>query len=204
MKIAAVTILLLTFYAASGQEFSSRLWHEGWLVTMSGDTLKGEIKYDMPTNAVQLLVTVKNQRKILTYSSKKVMYFRIFDKLLKDYRQFYSIPYKIRSDYKAPVIFDVLYEGPMTLLTRERIVVENDPYQSFTYGAGVASIERLVFTYYFVDKSGKIVLYEGGKGEIFEIFSKHEDKVREYIRENRLQVDEMRDLVRITAFYNSL
>lgn len=186
------------------QEFSSRIWHEGYIVTIERDTISGDIKYDMPTNSVQVLATLGGKKKILTYSSKKLMYFKIFDAHLKDYRQFYSIPYNLRSDYKAPVLFEVLYEGPMTLLLRERIVLETDPYQSFTYGGGTATTERLLFTYYFVDRSGKIVLYEGQKDEIYEILKKHEGKVREYVRKNKLRTDQMRDLVRITAFYNSL
>ncbi|MFY0628562.1 MAG: hypothetical protein JXR07_19855 [Reichenbachiella sp.] len=203
--IFLVVLLGLNTTEVFSQEFSSRLWHSGWVVTMDRDTLRGEINYDIPTNSVQVMVTRQRQKKILTFSSKKLMYFQIFDATLNNYRQFYSIPYQIRSDFKAPILFEILYEGPLTLMLRERIVVESDPYQTFTsVGSSAGSIERLEYTYYFIDTKGKITFYEGGKGEIYEIFKKNSDKVKEYIKKNKLSVEDMRDLVRITAFYNSL
>ena len=197
-------VFLFIFQISYSQDFSARMWHSGWLVTMEGDTLRGDIKYDMPNNAVQIIVEKQKQKKVFTFSSKKLMYFQIFDNNLKNYRQFYSIPYRIRRDYRAPVLFEVLYEGRLTLLLRERIVIENDPYQSYMYAGTSSTTERLVFTYYFVDRTGKIILYEGQKGEIYEIFAKHAEAVRKYVKDNKLKLDDMRDLVRVTAFYNSL
>jgi len=193
----AILLTFSTIDAVFGQEFSSRMWHVGWMVTTEQDTLRGPIKYDMVNNAVQIVV----ENKMYTFSSKKIIYFEIFDNNLKNYRHFYAIPYNIRPDYKAPILFEILYEGPTTLLLRERIVIET---RSDYYSGIQTSYERLVFSYYFVDQTAKIVLFEGQKGEIYGILKKNPEKLKEYIKENKLKTDEMGDLVRITAFYNSL
>ncbi len=204
MKYLITSILIVLMCRVEAQDFSARLWHTGWLVTLERDTLFGDIKYDFDHNAVQIIVEKNKQQRVQTYSSKKLMYFKIFDANLNNYRQFYSIPYRRRRDYQAPELFEVLYEGRMTLLKRERIVIENDPMQSYMYAGASSSFERLVFTYFFVDRTGKITMYEGRKGEIYEIFSKHDEAVRKYVKDNKLRLDDIRDLVRVTAFYNSL
>lgn len=200
-NLVILTILLIGSKAFS-QEFSSRIFHKGWLVTTDQDTLKGDLMYDMESNAVQII----NEDKIVkTYSSKKVIFFEIFDRVVKSYRQFYSIPYVMQSNYKAPIIFEVLYEGKTTLLVREKIVTTTQPdSQSYYNQPGGGSRETLSFSYFFVDKTGNMTAYMGRKNELFEIFEKNAEQLKKYIKSNKLQINEMRDLVRITAFYNSL
>ncbi|WP_420580985.1 hypothetical protein [Reichenbachiella sp.] len=177
------------------------MFHKGWLVTEDQDTVKGDVKYDMETNAVQ--VVVENE-KVKTFSSKKILYFEIYDNVLKTYRQFYSIPYQVESNYKIPIIFEVLYEGQTSLLVREKIVMTTDPYSQAYFNGPAGSSEKLSFTYYFVDTKGNMKMYKGKKNHLFEILDKNTDQVREYVKVNKLKTDEMRDIVRITAFYNSL
>lgn len=185
------------------QDFSSRMFHKGWLVTEDQDTVRGDIKYDLENNAVQVMVS---KRKVNTYSSKKILYFEIFDTILKTYRQFYAIPYQIEINYKAPILFEVLYEGKTSLLVREKIVTTTDPYSQsyFDRVGGGATQEKLSFVYYFVDTKGKMQMYNGKKNYLFEILNQNTDQVKKYIKSNKLKTDQMRDLVRITAFYNSL
>lgn len=195
------SLLCILGLSCFAQEFSSRLFHQGWLVTEDQDTVRGDIKYDMETNAVQVVI---DKEKVNTYSSKKILYFEIFDNLLKTYRQFYAIPYQVESNYKVPILFEVLYEGKTSLLVREKIVMTTDPYSQAYFNGPAASSEKLSFTYYFVDTEGNMTMYNGKKNHLFEILEDNSDQVKEYVKANRLKTDEMRDIVRITAFYNSL
>ncbi|WP_143519989.1 hypothetical protein [Reichenbachiella sp. 5M10] len=200
MLICISLFLLLT--ETKAQEFSSRVWHKGWLVTLDGDTLRGELKYDMETNTVQVL---DPSQKVNTLNSKRILYFEFFDSILKNYRQFYAIPYEVRTDFRAPILFEVLYEGPTTLLCREKIVMEAEAYsQGYYYSGAMPMHEQLALTYYFAFRTGEIVQYSGKKADLFMILDLHGDQVKEYIRKNRLSVSEVRDLIRIVAFYNSL
>lgn len=201
-KIAIFAALILCSNLLCAQDFPSRIWHEGLIVTNEEDTLKGSVKYNMETDIVQLLV---DEARVKTFNSKKVLYFEIFDNTMGSFRQFYSIPFQIRSDYKAPTFFEVLYEGRVTLLVKEKIAIDTDPYgQAAFYGTTTTSRERLDYTYYFVDVKGKMQEYRGRKNDLYEILVKNVDLVKDYIKSNNLKTDKMRDLVRITAFYNSL
>ena len=182
-----------------GQEFSSDLFHEGFLVTTKKDTLRGALKYDMQQNIVHMI----DQGKIKTYSSQKIFYFEIFDVTVDNYRQFYALPYKVGMSYKIPILFELQYEGPLSLLTREAIIQETVPSTGTYWGGGYTQL-RLVYTYFFVNKKGEITLFTGRKKELMELMKDKSKYLKEYIKEYKLQVDEIQDLIRITAFYNSI
>lgn len=191
--------LLFAVVFATAQEFSSEVWHDGFLVTNDSDTLRGLIKYDMEANIVQV---IQNQV-VKTYSSHKVFYFEIYDKIVSSYRQFYSIPYNVNYNYKIPIIFEVLYEGPLSLMAREAIVQENVSNNS-AYWGGSFLMDVVSYTYYFLDKEGNMDVFTGKKADLLEIMSKHSRDVKDFIKQNKLKTDEIRDLIRITAFYNSI
>lgn len=180
-------------------QLSAELWHDGYLVTTDQDTLRGLIKYNMETNIVELIQN-KNQ---LAFSSHKVFYFEIFDSVLKNYRQFYSIPYQVNYDYKIPIIFELIYEGPLSLLTRESVIKENVTNSS-SYWGGSYVRERVSYAFYFLDKKGNIQYYTGKKNDIYMIMAKKASEIKTFIKKNKLQTDELKDLIRITAFYNSI
>lgn len=182
------------------QEFSSQVFHDGYLVTTDGDTLRGALKYDMETNIVQM----QEHRLVKTYSSHKIFYFEIFDKIVGNYRQFYSIPYNVNYDYQVPILFEVLYEGPVSLLSREAIVQQTVSSNASYWGGGSYVRNIVSYTFYFLDKEGHIDMYTGKKAQLYHIMSKQESKVKDFIKQNHLNVDDVRDLIRITAFYNSL
>lgn len=199
-RLTLIFTLIVLGQLAAAQSFPSQMWHEGWMVTSEQDTLKGNIKYDMTADAVQIQVGDVMK----TYSSRKMLFFEIFDESVENYRQFYSLAYAINYDYKVPILFEVLYEGPLTLLVREAIVEETIP-QMQTYAMGAYNTrQRLAYTYYFLDRKGNITLYNGKKSELADLMGNKMVSVREFIKDNKLKTDRMRDLVRITAFYNSL
>ncbi len=79
-----------------------------------------------------------------------------------------------------------------------------DPYSQAYFNGTTATSEKLSFTYYFVDTQGNMEMYNGKKNHLFEILEENSDQVKVYVKDNKLKTDEMRDIVRITAFYNSL
>lgn len=199
-RVFFLVFFTVLFYTARAQEFSKEVWHDGFLVTTSEDTIRGLIKYDMEANIVQL---IKNNV-VKTFSSHKVFYLEIYDKVVQNYRQFYSIPYSVNFDYKIPIIFEVLYEGPLSLLSREALVQEtysnNGPYWS----GGTYVRDRMAYTYFFLDAKGNITRYTGKRNDLLIIMARKSRQVKEFIKKNKLKTDEVRDLIRITAFYNSI
>ncbi len=197
MRSFVILFLVLSCFLSRAQ-LSTDVWHDGFLVTSKGDTLRGKIKYDMDNNTIQFY----NKTVIRTLSSYQVIYFNIFDEVLDNYRQFYSIPYRLKTDYETPIIFELLYEGNLSLMAREAIVQETVPVGTSVY-SGIRR-DRLSQTFFFVDKKGKITPYSGKKGKLLDIMRDKSDRVKDYIRQNRLRSNTAPDLVRITAFYNSI
>lgn len=195
-------VLFLSCTITNAQDFPSRVWHEGRVITTKQDTIRGNVMYNLETNTIQVQIS---KSMLKSFSSKKVFFFEIYDKGVNNFRQFYSIPYQVSQNYKTPIFFEVLYEGALTLLVRERVVLERDPYAPTYNGAANTTRERLAYTYYFVNKKGEMKEYSSGKkNDLYMILVKNTDAVKKFVKTNRLKVDRMRDLVRITAFYNSI
>ncbi|MFT6867671.1 MAG: hypothetical protein ACJA08_002515 [Cyclobacteriaceae bacterium] len=191
--------LLLFAIVCRAQNFSSEVWHDGYAVTVEQDTIRGFIKYDMVSN----IILVSRNNVVQSFSSHKVFYVQIFDKLVENYRQFYSIPYSVNFDYEVPILFEVLYEGPLSLLSREAITTETVNSASGLYGNSFMR-EVVNYSYYFLDKQGKIDFFSGRKADLLEIMAKKQSQITNFIKKNKMDTGNIRDLIRITAFYNSL
>ena len=192
-------ILVVLFWSLSicgFSQFSSKVWHHGWLVVKKGDTLEGQIKYNMEVETIQFL----KSDKIRAFSPKKVTYFRIFDNITENFRQFYTIPYALRGNYKTPTIFELLYEGKLSFLRREAIVQET---VSSIYSQPIVTT-KVKYTFYFVDDKGYIQYFSGRKSDLFSIMGKNRSELKDYIKSNKLKVNKVQDLITITAFYNSI
>lgn len=201
-----IYFLIQISFSGISQDFPSERWHNGKLVLLSEDTIVGKIKYDLQNDLLQ--VNVKNV--LQTYSSRKILYFEIFDETIESHRHFYALPYSVQSNYKVPLLFEVLYEGKLSLLCREEIVTESVPqYNSYPYSSYESrpynqSRARLSYKYYFLDERGDIQNYNMKKSELMSFFKKHNQQIKQYIKKNKLKHDKMRDLVRVTAYYNAL
>lgn len=199
--IILVFLLFFAFTGSRAQDFPSEMLHEGELVLLSGDTLKGQIKYNLQNDLIQMVINETVQ----TYSARKILYFSIYDKTVDMHRNFYSIPYEVQPNYKIPILFEVLYEGKLSLLAREAIVTETVPQYSYMYRSSVNMTRtKLDYEYYFLGEKGDIVKYNNKKFEILEVMKRKEPQIKQYIKKNKLKTDSRRDLVRITAYYNAL
>lgn len=194
----AVAVWLCMVMAAQAQEFPFEYWHEGKLVTEESDTLKGTIMYNLQGDILQL----QRSGQIETYTARKIVFFEIFDVTSKQYRQFYSLPFSpTGTQYKAPVFFELLAEGKMTLLAREAL--EYRTYSSFYY-YGSYSRQVLVYKYFLLDEKGDINQFEGNKNDWIYLMGKQGSQVQKYAKSNKLDFDQRDELVKIVTYYNSL
>ncbi|HEY5692352.1 MAG TPA: hypothetical protein VIS49_12915, partial [Cyclobacteriaceae bacterium] len=118
MKLLLIFLMSFACLAnAKAQEFAFEYWHEGKMVLENGDTLRGLIKYDMQTDLIQF----KANDRLETYTARKMLYLEIYDQTVRRYRRMFSLPYNTSGEYRAPVIFELLVEGTITLLCREAL-----------------------------------------------------------------------------------
>ena len=196
--LIAGIMLLLTTSAFPQTDWPSELWHDGKIVLVDGDTLKGLIKYDFPQNLIQCIV---NNKQAEIYTARKVLFFEIFDETVHKYRRFFVLPYSNASNYKSPVFFELLGEGNITMLSREFL-----EYKTFNSAFYSGSYTRLVQTYqyYLMKKDGTIEHFRGNKNDLLALMGSKANIVDKYIKANRLDFNDKYDLARIVVYYNSL
>ncbi len=201
-----IFFLLLSFPSLSfGQTFSFDLWHEGKLVMESGDTLTGAIKYNLDD-----LLEVRHDNHLESFTARKILLFEIFDQSYKRYRKFYSLPYSAQGGYKSPMFFEVLCEGKITLLSREKVELRNDYYSPYGYpfyspfGYGGYGTRKVLINLYFILKeTGDIEEVTDKRSSWMELMSSHADRVYDYAKANRLDFSKKYELKQIIYYYNS-
>jgi hypothetical protein len=200
MKASCLILLFgLLISEAHSQQWPFEFWHEGKVVLESGDTLKGQLKYDLQQDLLQYKSTQSTAEAL---TARKVLFFEIFDNSVRKYRQFFSLPYALNGGYKAPVFFELLEEGKMTLLAREAV-----EYRTFSNPYGFGSFTRMVLVnyYFFLKENGDIQPFLGKKrSDLLELMGKKSEEVQEFIKQNRLDVEDKYDLARIVDYYNSI
>lgn len=179
------------------EKFAFEFWHEGKIVIEGGDTLRGQLQYNMQTELVQL----QANSKLETYTPRKIVFFEIFDKTVNRYRQFYSLPFALTGQYKTPVFFELLNEGKITLLSREKL--EYKTYSSFySYG----TYTRLVLTnaYYVLKEDGSLQDFNGKKNDFYDLMGSKKEEVQKFAKANKLNFNNKYEMVRVIDYYNSL
>ena len=199
MRIFVASLFFFLFsFTSQAQQWAFEMWHEGKIILEAGDTLKGLVKYDMQQDLVQY----NNQRgKIEAFTARKILFVEIFDRTVKQYRQFYSLPYSVTGTYKAPVFFELLAEGKLTLLSRESL-----EYRTYSSPYYFGSYNRLVMVYkfYLLKENGDITEFVGRKSDLLQLMGRKSEAVEGYIRENKLKIEEREDFAKIVQYYNSL
>jgi len=194
-----LVVLMLIFGRLSAQQFPFELWHDGKMVLESGDTLKGNLKYDLQTDILQLQVNNRNE----SFTARKVLYFEIFDQTVKHYRQFYSLPFALTAGYKAPVFFELLEEGKITLLCREALEYRTVNSMYFYYPAAYTRLV-LVYKYFLLQENGEIKDFTDKKSNWLSLMGNKAEEVEKFAKSNRLNFEDKEELVKIIAYYNSL
>jgi hypothetical protein len=196
------TSLILFFFSIHfvtyAQTWPFEMWHEGKIVLLQGDTIRGLIKYDLSQDLVQHAHADKSAD---VYSARKVLFFEIFDATVSRYRQFYNLPFAATGQYKTPMFFELLAEGKLTLLARE--FLESKTVSSPYYVGGYSRIV-LSHRYFFLDTDGTVEEFVGKRNDFLDLFGKKSKDVEKFMRINHLQFGEKDDMRRIVAYYNSL
>ncbi len=198
MRGVGIFILWIITLPTVAQQYAFELWHAGKAVLDTGDTLRGSIKYDLQTDILQ----VEINKKLESFTARKVLFFEIFDETVKRYRVFYSLPYAQAGQYKAPVFFELMNEGKLTVLSREALEYRTTSSPFYYYG----TITRLVLVnkYFMLKENGDIVEFRGKKNDWYSFMPSKADEVERFAKSNRLDLDEKYELTRVIEYYNSL
>lgn len=198
MKGLLIVIGFFMSFLAHSQQFPFEFWHDGKIVLETGDTLKGSIKYDLQSDLVQF----SKGDKLESFTARKMTYFEIFDQTSRHYRHFYSIPYTTSGTYKAPVIFELLTEGKMTLLCRES--VEYRSYSNSFYSYGTSTRMVMIYNYFMLQENGNIEPFIGKRSDLLRLMGNASMQVEKYIKANKLDITDRNEFTQIVQYFNSL
>ena len=191
------------------QQFPSDLWHPGLLVTNQGDSIKGNLKYDFENQSIQL----DDGETLKAFNVNNLFFFEIYDETIRDHRQFYSLMYEVGYEYSIPVLFEMVINGKLSLLLRERIVSESTQSSFPSYYAysmmprfsnNSGYVNKIKYDYFFLDNEGNILKFKGKKKELYNLMNDQYQKVKSYISNNKINLKRMSDLARVVSFYNQI
>jgi hypothetical protein len=197
MRVVYLSFLLLSAVALRAQQFAFEYWHDGKLILDSGDTLRGNIKYDLQNDLIQY----QSENRLESFTARKVIFFEIFDASVKRYRSFYSLPYSLAGQYKAPVFFELLVEGKLTVLCREAL--EYRTYSNPFYYYGTYTRLVLVNKYFILKENGEIEEFISKKREWYDLMGTRASEVQRYAKANRLDLTDKYELAKVISYYNS-
>lgn len=176
-------------------------WYRGSLILVEGDSLRGDIHYDLQNNLVQ----INAGNAIKAYSARQIWAFTFYDPDMMTDRQFYALPYSVESNYKAPVLFELLTEGDVSLLARERLVTENVPQYGYGGFGNYSYLRTRIRRDHFMGfANGTIRNYDGTKKDLLYLLRDKSNEVKKFINAHRFRFDDTRDLIQILNYYNSL
>ena len=203
---AIVFFLFASINSILAQKLPPNVFHQGYVVRNEGDTIRGKLKYDFESNLIQIKLI---DGRTISLSSQQILNLGFQDEFFNRVRTFYSIPYALSSNIENPIFFEILSEGPITLMTREYIVMQsNNNYNSPFYRGNTAyrmgSDEVLTYDYFFLTKKGEIIEYQKKKKQFLEIFSKHAEEIKKLVKKENMRYDRQGDLVSLTNYYNKL
>tara|TARA_Y100001949_G_scaffold168664_1_gene167667 strand:- start:812 stop:1435 length:624 start_codon:yes stop_codon:yes gene_type:complete len=202
-------VFIVSVNIAFAQQFPSDLWHPGLLVTNQGDSIKGNLKYDFENQSIQL----DDGETLKAFNVNNLFFFEIYDETIRDHRQFYSLMYEVGYEYSIPVLFEMIINGKLSLLLRERIVSESTQSSFPSYYAysmmprfsnNSGYVNKIKYDYFFLDNDGNILKFKGKKKELYNLMNDQYEKVKSYISNNKINLKRMSDLARVVSFYNQI
>ncbi|MFT7380452.1 MAG: hypothetical protein ACI9Z3_000328 [Roseivirga sp.] len=191
-------------------QFPSEEWHRGEIILNDLSVRKGELKYDLDREAVQIRANNRTE----TYDASQISSFVFIQKSANALRTFYSVPYKTESGYIRPIFFERFIEGKMTLLGREYVAVTslnngltgrsnfrngfNNPN-----GFNVPTTTFLAFKLYFANDKGQIFESTGRTKDIVSYFEDNHNELKNFIKKEKLKLDELADVAKLVRHYNN-
>ena len=202
-------VFIVSVNITFAQQFPSDLWHPGLVVTNQGDSIKGNLKYDFENQSIQL----DDGETLKAFNVNNLFFFEIYDETIRDHRQFYSLMYEVGYEYSIPVLFEMVINGKLSLLLRERIVSESTQSSFPSYYAysmmprfsnNSGYVNKIKYDYFFLDNDGNILKFKGKKKELYNLMNDQYEKVKSYISNNKINLKRMSDLARVVSFYNQI
>ncbi len=198
-----VLVVALFWVPIQAQDYGPDYWHEGTAYLLGGDSIKGRLMYDFPGDNLQVDM---GGGTVTTYNATQLDGFHLRDFRTGADRYFYAFSFQTQTGYERQVLFELLVGGPLSLLSREQVVIQTNagfynPYGFSTY----PTQQRVLEVSYFVKRgTGTIKILEPNKKRVLALMGTRSGAIQNYVKGNKLSYDRRPDLMAIFAYYNQL
>ena len=214
--VLVIGLTLTSFYAVFAQQVDNQEWPKGRIVLTSGDTLFGPITYHRSEDIIR--VTLANGS-VQAFAPVNVSSFTVTDaqnRFSQTFRPYMWNHDNDYSDYLAPAFFEVLSEGEYALVKREELTTRNVNYgpmyagagryyNPYGYGYGGPRSQTIVLDLFYVyTPKQQIRALRNPKRDLETLFGDKGKEMKQYIKTNKLEYDNARDLAVIIGQFNRL
>lgn len=169
------------------------LWSSGNILLTDGSSYTGPIKYNVARNLVQVKVSGETR----VYAANQIAKFEIFEELPQGTGSnveangkkslYYSLPYDEEQGSQNPKFFELVVSGNTSLLSR--------------WVKGNAFYNRKL---YLINQEGKITEIKKRRGSVIKAFDGEHEELKSIVREERLNMYNIPDVIRLVEAYNEL
>jgi len=175
-------------------------WTRGFVVLVTGDTVRCEMNYSPAVS--EGLLQVKDEGNILTLSVKEVKAFSYSDKKKNITRRFYTFPvYDENKSTTREYFLEFIYENPHAAILNHHMLVNKVLSSPYSNGASYAMIMELK---YLLDvRTGKLV--QLSKKEAMALMASKRDMVEAYIKANSIRLkNDVEEYIKVLDYYATL
>lgn len=196
-------LFFFTFFASHTFAIShEKGWNQGVIVLHSGEVIQGDLRYDQHLEVVQC----QSGGITKAYTVLRVKYFRFQDQYMGIERRFIPIAFNPTSDYKHDAFFEVVTDGPITLLrkhSRWKHLAANPGFMCVNPELGFSN-QVIGFEYYVQQPEGLRKVKNFRKEFFPAIMQEHGEKINQFVRENQLKLFMMASQIIVVQYYNYL
>ncbi len=180
-------------------DYAQARWHAGQVELASGQTLTGNLKYQINKNVVLLK---QSDGTLQTLNSWQIKKFSFYDTLRKISRRFCTLSNPSPRSTKDALFMEVVYEGFVSLMSYEKTRLQAYPEDGNQKWRkpGYYVADDL---FYLVDMTGKLQKYTG-LDNIARIMGETPLKMRQFIKTHRLNLNKRQDFRFLVEHYNEI
>ncbi|MBO3697873.1 hypothetical protein [Roseivirga sp. E12] len=169
------------------------VWNHGSVLLSDGSLLEGVINY----NVARDIVRINSSDTVRILAANQIQHFEVYKNLPRVRRnsvdtraikaKYYSLPYVIRNGYSRPKLFEMVVDGNTSLLRR------------WVYGTRYSDRKL-----YLKNPEGKITRIKKRRGQVIQSFDGKYDELKQIAKRERLDMYDVRDVMRLVQAYNQL
>jgi len=177
-------------------------WAHGYVVLVTGDTVRCEMNYNGSVS--EGLLQVRDDGNTLTLSVKEVKAFSYFDEKENLTRRFYTLPiYAENTSTLREYFLEYVYENPHIAILRHHTVTLKTYNSNPTYPASFKDVVPYQQNYLLNVQTGK--LFALNKKEAMTLMETKKNEIEAYLRSNSIKLKrKVEDYIKVLDYYATL